>query len=61
MENPVWDSPSCSIDTPRNVTCNQGFVPVYSVAAHDGNDVSKAVEFAGKHNLRLVIKNTGHD
>ncbi|CAE6448508.1 unnamed protein product [Rhizoctonia solani] len=61
MQNPVWESLGCDIYTPRNVTCGQGFVPVYSVAALDRNDVSKAVSFAKKHRLRLVIKNTGHD
>ncbi|CAE6432949.1 unnamed protein product [Rhizoctonia solani] len=61
MQNPVWESPGCDIYTPRNATCDQGFVPVYSVAALDRNDVSQAVGFAKKHKLRLVIKNTGHD
>ncbi|KAF8597925.1 putative FAD binding domain protein [Ceratobasidium sp. AG-I] len=61
MENPVWESLGCDIDTPRNVPCDQGFVPVYSVVAVDGNDVSAAVKFAGKHRLKLVVKNTGHD
>ncbi|KAG9082944.1 hypothetical protein FRC06_004762, partial [Ceratobasidium sp. 370] len=61
MQDPVWESPGCSINTPRNVTCEQGFVPTYSVAAKDRSDVSKAVVFAGKHRLKLVVKNTGHD
>ncbi|MBE3048343.1 FAD-dependent oxidoreductase [Candidatus Bathyarchaeota archaeon] len=33
----------------------------YSVAARSAADVSAAVKFAGKHNVRLVVKNTGHD
>ncbi|KAG8697051.1 hypothetical protein FRC08_006766 [Ceratobasidium sp. 394] len=61
MQDPVWESPGCSINTPQDVTCEQGFVPTYSVAAKDGSDVSKAVVFAGKHRLKLVVKNTGHD
>ncbi|CAE6494697.1 unnamed protein product [Rhizoctonia solani] len=61
MQDPVWESPGCDIYTPRNVTCSQGFVPVYSVAALDRNDVRKAVSFAKRYKLRLVIKNTGHD
>ncbi|KAG8731948.1 hypothetical protein FRC10_001325 [Ceratobasidium sp. 414] len=59
MQDLVWESPGCSINTPRNATCEQGFVPTYSVAAKDGSDVSKAVVFAGKHKLKLVVKNTG--
>ncbi|KAG8714353.1 hypothetical protein FRC08_012055 [Ceratobasidium sp. 394] len=61
MQDPIWESPGCSINTPRNVTCEQGFVPTYSVVANGGSDVSRAVVFAGKHRLRLVVKNTGHD
>ncbi|KAG8706369.1 hypothetical protein FRC11_008296 [Ceratobasidium sp. 423] len=61
MENPVWDSLGCGIDTPRNVTCDQGFVPHYSVDARNASHVSKAVMFADKYNISLVIKNTGHD
>eukprot|EP00122_Pirum_gemmata_P015525 Pgem_evm1s14512 len=36
-------------------------VPTISVNALTENDVVEAVKFAGKHNLRLIIKNTGHD
>ncbi|KAG9080683.1 hypothetical protein FRC06_006280, partial [Ceratobasidium sp. 370] len=61
MQDLIWDSLDCDIDTPRNKTCTQGFVPVYSVAAQAASDVSKAVVFAAKHKLRLVVKNTGHD
>lgn len=61
MQNPIWDSPRCGIDTPRNATCDQGFVPHYSVDAQSETHVSEAVKFANKHNLRLVVKNTGHD
>ncbi|CAE7160084.1 unnamed protein product [Rhizoctonia solani] len=61
MMNIFWENPGCSVDAPRNVTCGQGFVPIYSVDARNENHVSKAVKFAGEHNLRLVVKNTGHD
>lgn len=61
MQDPIWESPDCDIGSPRNVTCKQGFVPTYAVVAHDAMDVSEAVKFAGKYDLRLVVKNTGHD
>ncbi|CAE6458193.1 unnamed protein product [Rhizoctonia solani] len=61
MENPVWDSLECDINTPRNTTCDQGFVPHYSVDAQNDNHVSEAIKFADKYNLSLVVKNTGHD
>ncbi|KAJ1308117.1 hypothetical protein OPQ81_002179 [Rhizoctonia solani] len=61
MQNPVWDSLGCGIDSPRNVTCDQGFVPHYSVDARTVGHVSQAVMFADKYNISLVVKNTGHD
>ncbi|KZP23493.1 FAD-binding domain-containing protein [Athelia psychrophila] len=41
--------------------CGQGSVPRYSVHATTSSDVQKYVQFATKFNLRIVIKNTGHD
>ncbi|KAH7325285.1 hypothetical protein B0J17DRAFT_681764 [Rhizoctonia solani] len=61
MENPIWDSLGCDIFAPRNATCDQGFVPHYSVDAQNGSHVSEAVKFADRYNLSLVVKNTGHD
>merc|ERR1712093_729254 len=34
---------------------------IYAVAAESAEDISHAVAFAAKHNLRLVIKGAGHD
>jgi hypothetical protein len=36
-------------------------VAQYSVAAKEISDIQKAVQFAAKKSLYLVIKNTGHD
>jgi len=33
----------------------------YAVAAESANDISAAVDFARKNNVRLVVKGTGHD
>ncbi|KAJ7354414.1 FAD-binding domain-containing protein [Mycena albidolilacea] len=53
------DPPSLCL---RNgTTCGQGDLPVYSVEAETVGDVQAAVQFASKHNLRLVVKSTGHD
>ncbi|KAI0777631.1 hypothetical protein BD413DRAFT_490600 [Trametes elegans] len=41
--------------------CEQGSVPVVGVDARTVGDVQLAVKFAAARNLRLVIKNTGHD
>ncbi|CAE6474213.1 unnamed protein product, partial [Rhizoctonia solani] len=61
MMNIFWGNTECSIDAPRNVACEQGFIPIYSVDARNEKHVSEAVKFAGQHNLKSVVKNTGHD
>ncbi|KAK3390712.1 hypothetical protein B0H63DRAFT_410663 [Podospora didyma] len=42
-------------------TCTQGGFPVYVVNATSVKQVQAAVNFARNNNVRLVIKNTGHD
>ncbi|KAF7972413.1 hypothetical protein HWV62_17964 [Athelia sp. TMB] len=42
-------------------TCGQGSVPRYGVAAQSAADVVAAVQFAKLKNLKVAIKNTGHD
>ncbi|KAF9978348.1 hypothetical protein BGZ73_002731 [Actinomortierella ambigua] len=41
--------------------CHQGNVPVLTVNASSIADIQATVRYASEHNLRLVIKNTGHD
>ncbi|KAG0208395.1 hypothetical protein BGX28_000613 [Mortierella sp. GBA30] len=45
----------------RTTPCYQGAVPLYSVAAAGVEDIQRAIRFASTNNIRLVIKNTGHD
>lgn len=49
----------CYLNTSLGLPCQQGSVPVIGVDARTPGDVQEAVRFAGNHNLRLVIKNTG--
>ncbi|KAK0722675.1 hypothetical protein B0T26DRAFT_750045 [Lasiosphaeria miniovina] len=42
-------------------TCTQGGFPVYVVNATSVKHVQLAVNFARNNNIRLIIKNTGHD
>ncbi|PSN74069.1 FAD-binding domain-containing protein [Corynespora cassiicola Philippines] len=42
-------------------TCTLGTNPVYAVNSTDIEHVQAAVDFARSHNVRLVIKSTGHD
>ena len=60
MQNHSWENSSCSIQF-RYRKCNQGSVPVVGVNATLPEHVQTTVRFASTHNLRLVIKTTGHD
>ncbi|KAN0101201.1 hypothetical protein V8E55_001185 [Tylopilus felleus] len=69
MEAPNFETftfPNGTIDACyRNITiagtCGQGSVPVIGVDARSVEDIQTAVTFAVQHNLKLVVKNTGHD
>ena len=49
----------CYLNPSLGFPCKQGSVPVIGVDARTPDDIREAVTFAGKYNLRLVIKNTG--
>lgn len=50
-----------ALEPSSNSTCGQGRVANYAVHAETAEDIQEYVKFATKHNLRIVIKNTGHD
>lgn len=52
---------TCYLESPQNSTCHQGRISLYSAKVQNAAHVQKAVRFARDHNLRLAIKNTGHD
>ncbi|KAJ5390897.1 uncharacterized protein N7496_001965 [Penicillium cataractarum] len=52
---------SCYVDSPQDTACQQGRISLYSAEVQSASDIQRAVRFASTHNLRLVIKNTGHD
>ncbi|KAL3470593.1 hypothetical protein BJX99DRAFT_267297 [Aspergillus californicus] len=49
------------LETPVTRSCSQGSVPWKYVDARSVEDVQNTLLFAKKHNVRLVVKNTGHD
>ncbi|PGH19693.1 hypothetical protein AJ80_03848 [Polytolypa hystricis UAMH7299] len=64
--SPNWEiwperNESCFAESPRNAPCGQGRIPIYSTIVRTPFHIQRAVRFADKHNLRLVIRNTGHD
>ncbi|KAI1801860.1 putative oxidoreductase [Daldinia bambusicola] len=67
LQDWVWEggaseNQTCSVaGGPGETPCHQGRVPYYSATVGSPEHVQKVVLFAKTHNLRLVIKNTGHD
>ncbi|KNG81506.1 FAD/FMN-containing isoamyl alcohol oxidase MreA-like protein [Aspergillus nomiae NRRL 13137] len=52
---------TCYIESPRNMPCGQGQISLYSTLAKSAFDIQETVKFAKQYNLRLVVKNSGHD
>jgi len=62
--SPLWQGRTCmppSIFTSPNRTCTIGGYPAYVLNATTVAQVQLAVNFARNKNIRLVVKNTGHD
>ncbi|KAL2846481.1 FAD-binding domain-containing protein [Aspergillus pseudodeflectus] len=51
----------CPISAPRDTPCHQGRISLYAIMAHSAEEVQAAIRFAKQHNLRVTIRNTGHD
>ncbi|EPE26888.1 FAD-binding protein [Glarea lozoyensis ATCC 20868] len=52
---------SCDPFTPRSAPCVIGSYVQYAVKASCDSDYRATINFATKYNIRLVIRNTGHD
>ncbi|KAK8061163.1 FAD-binding domain-containing protein [Apiospora hydei] len=52
---------SCDAFAPRSAPCSLGNHASYVIEVRDAEDVKSALAFVVKHNIRLVVKNTGHD
>ncbi|KAI0878187.1 FAD binding domain protein [Hypoxylon argillaceum] len=52
---------SCDPFTPREAQCEIGAYMPYAVNASGVSDYQNTIAFAKAHNIRLVIRNTGHD
>jgi len=49
------------IEDPNSSNCTLGGYAAYSVAVTKVSHIQLALNFARNANLRLVVKNTGHD
>ncbi|KAK4221981.1 6-hydroxy-D-nicotine oxidase [Podospora fimiseda] len=52
---------TCRVTTNPTDTCTLGYYGVYAVEAKTRNHIKATVDFARQNNIRLVIRNTGHD
>lgn len=52
---------SCDPFTPREAQCVIGAYVPYAVNASGASDYRKTINFVRRYNIRLVIRNTGHD
>ena len=55
------ENQQCYVESSRSVPCGQGRVSLYSAEVESAADIQATVEFASKYNIKLAIKNTGHD
>jgi hypothetical protein len=72
VSDPFWSNSSCTPIYPNGTSlsgdplagekgCSLGYMSPYVVNATAAEHVQGALHFAKKHNLRLNVKNTGHN
>ncbi|KAL4989598.1 hypothetical protein BDW68DRAFT_195699 [Aspergillus falconensis] len=65
LQSTNWESngegrADCDLNSPREIPCAQGRIPVYAVLAESAEEIQTAIRFARDRNLRVVVRNTGH-
>ncbi|KAL8963039.1 MAG: hypothetical protein Q9193_000645 [Seirophora villosa] len=58
---PFFANRSCDPFLPPASPCETGNYVSYAINVTKPSDIAKGVAFATEHNIRLVIRNTGHD
>jgi hypothetical protein len=58
---PLFQNQTCDPFTLQEQPCELGNHAVYSINVNSASDVIAGVNFARDKNIRLVIKNTGHE
>ena len=59
--SPIFLNQSCDPYTPEDQPCLIGNYVEYSINVTNAADVAAGLQFAQEKNVRLVIKNTGHE
>lgn len=58
---PFFQNGTCSPFQPPDEACSLGNLVAYSINASSASDIAAGIRFAKDNNIRLVIKNTGHE
>lgn len=58
---PIYANNSCTPWSPREEPCTVGAYVPYAVNVSTAEDVKTTIRFARNHNIRLVVRNTGHE
>lgn len=58
---PLFTNNTCGFYTSETTTCQIGNYARYAIAVQEAADIVAGVKFAAKTNVRLTIKNTGHE
>lgn len=58
---PFFTNDSCNPFLPKEAPCVVGAYIQYAVAAQDAADYQATINFTREHDIRLIIRNTGHD
>jgi len=59
--NPYYQNQSCDPFTPVATPCELGNYVSYSINVTGAEDIVAGIQFSKENNVRLVIKNTGHE
>lgn len=57
----LWTNNTCLPTTNRNAQCTLGYLPRYVIMAKTREHIQAGINFARMNNVRLIIRNTGHD
>jgi FAD/FMN-containing dehydrogenase len=57
----VFANANCDVFTPRSQPCLLGNYVAYAVNVTGPDDIAATIRFADLKNIRLVVRNTGHD
>ncbi|KAF7378451.1 Fad binding domain protein [Mycena sanguinolenta] len=59
--NPIFLNKSCDPFDPRQTPCRIGAYVQYAVNVTTSDHIIKTIQFVKQHNIRFVVKGTGHD